>query len=186
MDNNATTRFASRASLFVALFAMHIGCAAVSETKNIYFDYEKTSAQSEHGAVYVSFSPTPGDQSAGDEIEIVWGGPYRFNSQYISVGNSLIRGEILDVEIRSMQSGDIVFSKSRLVDSLTLRNNSSPTAPQARELIGFGAGPLDIEFDDFEVSFRFEIYSNNDELFDKGAVNTVVKRKYYEKMLGSE
>lgn len=156
-----------------------VGCGTTPELRDEYRGYEKPSTDVENGLINVSFAPTPEVVLQDGQQIVSWQSPYRFNAQYISDEPGLAMGEITNLEIRSIQTGDLVYEEARIPDSGSRSRADKLGDDRLIQLLGFGAGPLHIPHDDYSISFDYVIRSAGGEIYDNGALNVVVRRKFF-------
>ncbi len=170
-----------RVNVSMFLFLVLIGTiSCVFAAKNKYYDYERSVHITGLGKFSVGLeSDSKLSQERGENIEI-FGTPYRFNVQYSADGKAVLKGEISNIEIRSLETGEIVFRKGVSMDTYRASQNLKHHASKLKRAMGFEGASLNIPYHDYRVSFDFRIYKEEGVVFEEGQVKVVLKRHYYE------
>ena len=153
-----------------------ISCA-MAKNDNIYNEYFKPNIITERGEIYVGISPSVNIISdGGHEIEL-WGKPYILNIQYYPKGVAVLQGDIFNVNIRSIKTGDNVYYLAKQID--LHRKEQLSTRKKQKKMLAFGSELLEIPYHDYEVTFEYKIFSDQEVLFEAGQVKVNINRNHY-------
>lgn len=149
--------------------------------KNKYKVYEDSVFQTSAGKFSVGLAPDSKLVQEGKKQIEIFGAPYNFNTQYYTSKETFLSGEITNLEIRSLETGDTVYKEALIIDIYRTSKKWSHHASKQKTTLGFGGDVrLNIPHHDYRVLFDFKIYKEEGVGFDEGSVDIVLKRDYYE------
>ena len=153
-----------------------ISCA-MAKNDNVYNEYFKPNIITEHGEFYVGISPSVNIVSdGGHEIEL-WGKPYILNIQYYPKGVTVLEGDVFNVNIRSIKTGENVYYLANQID--LHRKAQLSTRKKQKKMLAFGSELLEIPYHDYEVTFEYKILSDKEVLFETGQIKIDINRNHY-------
>ena len=162
--------------LALHLLAVAIALAVVScASPQRFNEFERTSISTTRGVLYVGMEPKPRVDEGG---VVVWGAPYICNIQYYPSDDTVLFGDITKLEIRALNTSELLFSNSGIDD--VFRANNLESQSSQKPLLGFGIKVPDFRYVDLNVSISYEIYKEKGIMFEGGTIETVLRRDQYE------
>ncbi len=161
----------------LVLITMGITSCSLFLPKNHYYEYSIAHFDTGIGKFYVGLSEDVQNMTIDGNLIEVWGIPYYFNVQYSPRNGTILDGEIFNIQIRSLETGETVFTKDRLTDPP--EDEKIQAAGKQQWFLAFGAEFPPSPYHDYEVSFDYRIFSSKDVIFEEGSVEAVLKLDFY-------
>ncbi|MCH6259363.1 hypothetical protein MLD52_22605 [Puniceicoccaceae bacterium K14] len=154
-----------------------VGCCSLFgvKKKSLYYDYEESKIETALGAFYVSFTPEAKLDVLDEKEVVVWAEPYMFNTQFYTEESLFRTGVIINLKIESVETGKIVCEEERIDDVNTIRRGGPPDG--LKKFLAFGVEIAEMDHNDYRVVFDYIVYEDDETVFEKGAVDVVVKAK---------
>ena len=161
----------------LGLIGIAVISCAMAKSDNVYNEYFKPSVIIERGKFRVGISPSVNIVSdGGHEIEL-WGKPYMLNIQYYPKGVTVLEGDVFNVNIRSIKTGENVYYLANQID--LHRKAQLSTRKKQKKMLAFGSELLEIPYHDYEVTFEYKILSDKEVLFETGQIKIDINRNHY-------
>lgn len=180
LDEGTPISWITRFALAIVVVFFAGASCALSVLINTYEEYERVHRATERGDLYLGLSGRPRTVSRNGRDHTIWGGPYHLNVQYYPRDAEVLQGELTRLEVRSRETGEIVYSASRLID--TYRKHRGDSGGLRKSALSFGSENLEIPYQDLEITFEYRIYSEEDVLLESGRIATALKRDHYRGM----
>lgn len=144
---------------------------------NIYNEYFKPNMVTKNGEFYVGLAPSVNIVADGDHKIELWGEPYRLNIQYYPKEATVLEGDISNINIRSIETGESVYHLEEQID--LHREEQLSTRKKQKKLLAFGSILLEIPYHDYELTFDYKILSDKDVIFETGQIKVNISRNHY-------
>jgi len=167
-----------RFNKFCLLNIISIGLFSCMAAENKYFEYEYITLETDMAKFIVRLEPTAHLVNVDGVAIEEWRAPYSLSIQYQLNEPNVQYGDITNVNIKSIDTEESVYFESLLIDYFRSENLGSLL--DAKIFLGFSTNPNIPSYENYNISFDYEIFKEEGVIFEEGTVDFIINTNYYE------